>query len=121
EIYREAEIVYFKIIAEDDRIAEIRRELEGFLADKPLRAAVRAQTAASGISGLYLYSSEATQAHAEQVLMDMLREKEPGLSAQEVFLPQPYRTEHDAMRLLHRLGEAYEPLRLPWRRGKKQG
>ena len=117
EIYREAEIVYFKIIAEDDRIAEIRRELEGFLADKPLRAAVRAQTAASGISGLYLYSSEATQAHAEQVLMDMLREKEPGLSAQEVFLPQPYRTEHDAMRLLHRLGEAYEPLRLPWRRG----
>ena len=53
--------------------------------------------------------------------MDMLREKEPGLSAQEVFLPQPYRTEHDAMRLLHRLGEAYEPLRLPWRRGKKHG
>ncbi len=117
EIYREAEIVYFKIIAEDDRIAEIRRELEGFLAGKPLRAAVHAQTAAPGISGLYLYSAAATQAHAEEVLMRMLREKEPALTAQEVFLSRPYRSEHDAMRLLHRLGEAYEPLRLPWRRG----
>ena len=115
EIYREAEIVYFKIIAEDERIGEIQRELAGFLAEKPLRAAVRAQTAAEGISGLYLYSLKATPAHAEAEVMRILREKDPALTGEEIFSPRPYRTEHDAMRLLHRLGEAYEPLRLPWK------
>ena len=45
-------------------------------------------------------------------MMDRLREREPDLRPVEIFAPRPYRSEHDAMHLLHRVGNAYEPLAL---------
>ena len=48
----------------------------------------------------------------------ILREKDPGLEPVEVFLRDGYRSEHDAMRLLHMLGAYYEPVRLIGRRRK---
>ena len=63
-----------------------------------------------GISGLYIYASSATIPLAEQRLMDRLRAEDPSLQPVEIFAPRPYRSEHDAMHLLHRVGNAYEPL-----------
>ena len=112
EIYRADEIVYIKIIDEDDKIAVLEKRLESCVAGHRLRMAVRPQQAAPGVSGLYFYSDTATFSLAEKRLMDMLRRTGPELRPREVFLRRPYRSEHDAMVLLHRLGNLYEPLKI---------
>jgi hypothetical protein len=48
---------------------------------------------------------------AQERLMRFLREKEPALQAREVFARTPYRSEHDALHLVHRLTNLYEPLK----------
>jgi hypothetical protein len=64
------------------------------------------------VSGLYFYADTADMPQAEERLMRMLREKEPQLKPREVFLKTPYRSEHDAMHLVHRLANLYEPLKI---------
>ena len=61
-------------------------------------------------SGLYFYAREANVEQAEKKLMAILREKEPGLKAREVFNPKGYRSEHDAVRLMRMLSREYEPV-----------
>ncbi len=109
EIYDDAEIVYYKIIARDAVIADLEACLRDFIAGKHLRFVSRPQSV-SGISGLYIYASTAAIPLAEQRLMDFLRKKEPDLKPVEIFSRGPYRSEHDAMHLLHRVGNAYEPV-----------
>ena len=109
EILDEAEIVYFKVIDSEARIAALERHLGYTLLDMHLRLVSRPQSA-PGISGLYVYSGRATMESAKNALMERLWEKEPGLRPVEIFSATPYRTEADAMHLLHRLGNAYEPL-----------
>ena len=111
EIYDASEIVYYKIIAKDSTISDLEACLRDFIAGKSLRTAARPQSV-PGISGLYIYASTATLPLAEQRMMDRLRAREPGLRPVEIFAPRPYRTEHDAMHLLHRVGNAYEPVAL---------
>ncbi|MCR5576445.1 MAG: FUSC family protein [Oscillospiraceae bacterium] len=109
EIYDDSEIVYYKIVAKDSAVAELEACLKDFIDGKNLRTVCRPQSV-PGISALYIYASTATLPLAEQRLMDRLREKEPDLRPVEIFSRKPYRSEHDAMHLLHRVGNAYEPL-----------
>ena len=111
EIYEDSEIVYFKIVAKDSAVKELEACLKDFIAGKNLRTVCRPQSV-PGISALYIYASTATLPLAEQRLMDRLHEKEPDLKPVEIFSRKPYRSEHDAMHLLHRVGSAYEPLAL---------
>ena len=111
EIYDDAEIVYFKIIARDGAAADLEACLKDFIVGRNLRTVIRPQSV-PGISGLYIYASTATIPLAEQRLMDRLRESDPTLKPVEIFASKPYRSEHDAMHLLHRIGSAYEPLAL---------
>ena len=112
EIYQANEIVYLKIIDETDKIVVLEKKLESFLAGRKLRVVVRPQQSAPGVSGLYIYADTATFPQAEARLMEILRRKDPALMPREVFLRTPYRSEHDAMVLLHRLGNLYEPLKI---------
>jgi len=50
-------------------------------------------------------------AHAQERLMRLLEKKEPGLQATDVFSDHGYQSEHDAVHLLHNLGNSYEPFR----------
>ena len=111
EIYRPEEIVYLKVIDEDDKIFVLEKKLSGFLAGRKLRVARRRQSV-EGVSALYFYADTADMPQAEERLMRILREKEPELRAREVFLRTPYRSEHDATHLLHRLSNLYEPLKI---------
>ena len=111
EIYEQREIVYFKLIARDEELEPIARKLEPLLPRHGIRCVIRPQGGARGISGLYLYSDKATVEHAQARLMDMLREKEPSLRLVDLSIPGGYRSEHDAMHLLHQLGRYYEPVR----------
>ena len=111
EVFKEAEVVYFKIIDLHEQILALERRLRPWLAEHGLRAAVRNQTIGEGLTGLYLYAERATMARAEQTLMEILRRDEPGLEPEEIFSRSGYRTEHDAMHLLHRLDNAFEPVK----------
>ena len=121
EVYRNEELVYFKIIDEDDKILLLHRKLRHLLHDRKLRSVVRPQTDAPGVSGLYVYSSAANNLRAQNKLMQALHEKEPALEDVRVFLPGGYRSEADAMHLLHTVGNYYEPLKIRRLFRKKKG
>ena len=116
EVYDPEEIVYFKIIDEEKKVAALAEQLRAVLARHGLRAALRAQTVGKGLTGLYVYSEKATMAAAEATLMALLVEEDPSLEPMEVFSRTGYRSEHDAMHLLHTLGNAYEPVKFLPRR-----
>ena len=121
--YAPEEVVYCKLISDPERIEAIRRRLQTFLRSRRLRAVVLDEAGAEGLCSLYIYSADATMQKAEETLMAMLREKDPALRPAEIFLDAPYRSEHDAMTLLNRITNAYEPIRfLPRRKtgGKKE-
>ena len=110
EIYEPDEIVCFKLITTDGMVAGMEAALQAILNEKTLRAEIRPQTDAPGISALYLYSAKATVTHAQNVMMWMLREQNPAYRMEEIYADHPYRSEMDALRLLRTLGNAYEPL-----------
>ena len=119
EILDEAEIVYFKVIGSDARISQLEKRLGSDALDRKLRLVSRPQSE-PGVSGLYFYAGSATMKNAKEALMKRLWEKEPGLRPVEVFSRTPYRTEADALHLLHRVGNAYEPLWIFAGRDKKE-
>ena len=112
EIYETEEIVYIKVIAATVEIDSILVELHDALPHWSIRSAVRAQAGLPGSGSLYFYSAGATMERAEEKMLCLLREKEPGLEPVEVFSNTGYRTEHDAVHLVHQLGRSYEPLTL---------
>ncbi len=116
EIFEPEEIVYFKLIATDGMISAMEAALQNVLNESGIRSVIRPQAGAPGISGLYLYSELANVEHAENVMMWMLREENPSYRCVEVVGREPYRSEHDAMRLIHTLQRAYEPFILLPRR-----
>ena len=111
EIYKSDEIVYLKIIDETDKIQVLEKRFAMHLQGHKLRMSVKPQSV-PGVSGLYFYADTAAMPQAEVRLMAMLREKEPNLRPREVFLKRPYRSENDAMHLLHRVANLYEPLKV---------
>ncbi len=110
------EVVYVKLLGTDDQAAAWHAKLQPLVHSRNLRAVLRPEAGASGISALYLYSDKMSVKQAERKMMELLRQENPALRPVEVFLDRPYRSEHDAMHLLHRLGSQYEPLKLPWKR-----
>ena len=116
EIYDPAEIVYIKILAEDSRITELEYSLRTVLPRGRLRGVSRPQAGAPGISGLYIYSHTATMEQAQKRLMQRLREDDPALEPVEIVSREGYRSERDAVHLLHILERYYEPVGLPGKR-----
>ncbi len=109
EICEPAELVYLKIIAPVDRIGEIEHSLRTVLPKGRLRRVVRPQQGGEDLAALYIYAHGATMEQAQKRLMEMLRESEPALVPVSVRLRAPYRSERDAIHLLHLVGRAYEP------------
>ncbi len=108
------EAVYLKLIGTDAQTSQWLARLQTFLHSRHLRGVIRREAGTEGISSLYIYSARVSVKHAENRLMELLRRDHGELRPVEVSLGRPYRTEHDAMHLLHRLSSLYEPLRLPW-------
>ena len=105
------DIVYIKIVAKEERAERIWRGLKDSLPGHGLRAVLRAQAGLTNGSGLYFYAAEANVGEARERLMRLMREKEPGLQEKEVFSKKSYRSEHDAIHLMHVLSNLYEPVR----------
>ena len=109
EIYEPEEIVYLKIIASSARIAEIEYSLRTVLPKGRMRRVVRPQQGGEDLAALYIYAHEATMEQAQKRLMELLHETEPSLAPVSVRLRAPYRSERDAIHLLHLVANAYEP------------
>ncbi len=116
EIYDPAEIVYFKIIAEDERLHDIMYSLRTVIPKGRLRGVSRPQAGAPGVSALYVYSHTATMEQAQKRLLQRMRSEEPELTPYVLTLRGGYRSERDALHLLHRLQDIYEPVALFRRR-----
>ena len=111
-----SEVVYVKVVAEEDRIGEISTALHKALPERPYRTVVRRQEKLEGAAGLYIYGSAAVPGHARSVLMDMLKEDGRELRFEEPLLKDGYKNEVDALRLLSDIEHRYEPVRLFGRR-----
>ena len=109
EIFNTEEIVYLKIIFKNDRIHVMENQLKKIL-PKTLRYVRRPQAGSEEVSALYIYSSEATVENARTRLMKQLRAGEPGLVSEEIVSRTGYRSELDALRLLHTIETLYEPV-----------
>ncbi len=104
-----SEIVYLKIVAADDMNDHIYRNLKPYFSKMKIRAVIRPQAGMKGGNSLYFYAANADIAHAQQHLMRILHEYEPALVPQEVLSETGYQSEHDAIHLLQKLSNQYEP------------
>ena len=112
EVFDPKEIIYIKVIEEAEKIAEIEYHLRKSMPKKKIRSVIRPQAGTPGISGLYIYAHTVTMEQAEKRLLQMLREEDPDLSPVEIRLRTPYQSERDAMHVLYRLVNIYEPVKL---------
>ena len=105
------DIVYIKVVDADEKAETIQKALQYSLDKHGIRTVLRPQAGLPGSSSLYFYATDANTTHAQMRLMQLLREKEPMLQSCNILPEKPYRTEHDAIHLLHTLADAYEPVR----------
>ena len=121
DAYSMDEIVCVKLIGAEMEIERLRNRLYTFALGRKLRVVIQPQTDFPGVSGLYIYSQRATVRAMEARLMEALRKDDPRLTPLELFLPSGYRSEHDAMSLLHQLYNRYAPIRLlPFPRKRRE-
>ena len=109
DTYDTGKIEYLKIIVANDRIEKTEEQLTEIL-PAALRCVRRPQTGSKDISALYIYSSEATVEKACTFLLDMLRSKDASLTAEEIRSRSGYRSEQDALHVLHKIETLYEPV-----------
>ena len=103
------DIVYIKIVAKEEKAQRIFHGMQDSLPRNGLRAVLRPQAGLERGSSVYFYADQATVPRAENQLMQLMRRQEPRLQAKEVFHPKGFRTEHDAIHLMHMLSNRYEP------------
>ena len=118
EIYDDSEIVYIKVISDKTRLNEIMHALHSVMPNKRLRRIIRPQQGGENLYALYIYAHTATMEQAQKRLLELLRAEEPGLQSLVLTPRSPYRSERDALALLQRIENAYEPPLLFPRREK---
>ena len=105
-----SDVVYIKLILAREDAERLQRELEPSLEKMKLRSVIRPQAGVKDAWALYLYAVHADMEHARAHLMQILRQKEPGL---ETWLPAgkgEYTGIGGAVRLLRKVDGEYEPL-----------
>ena len=116
-----SDVVYIKIVTSGDDADRIQRELEPSLAKMRLRSVVRPQAGLEDGCSLYFYAEHADMKHAQAHLMRLLLQENPDLEMQDVIEERAYLTEHDAIRLLQKLKNAFEPTVLSVWMGMEEG
>ena len=109
EIYDDSEIVYLKIIAGRERLDEIEHSLNGVLPKGRWRRVVRPQQGGEALYALYIYAHTATMEQARKRLMEMLRADEPELKSVALTPRSSCPGERDALQLLQKVENVYEP------------
>lgn len=120
-LYREEDyITFLRVIDTKERIAQLEYEIASVLPLGMFRTEVREEARFPEYSSLYFYDPKATQANMKKRLQEILEQKEGPLEAVDL-MPRisKYLPEHDALILLSRLKNLYEPVFfLPHRKKK---
>ena len=116
EILDAEEIVYLKVIGQKTEMSSLAERLKSVLPEAQLRPVVRDQAGGQTLGSLYVYSAKATMEQAGRRLMAKLQEDDPALTPMPILSHGKYRSERDAVHLLHLVEKHYEPIRLPVRR-----
>ena len=119
EAYPPDEAVYYKIIAKEQELRQLQYRLHGVTPKGKLRSVIRPQLEQAGIDALYIYAHTATMEQAQKRLLARMREDAPEMRAVEIRPKSGYRSERDAVHLLIRLENQYEPIRLFRKKPKK--
>ena len=116
EIYDPREVINYKIIDTKENLARILIELaeEGGPDAKRLRPVIRPQSREPGLYGLYLYNDRTSVESAKEILMEMLQQETPELTAREIKLKKNFRSDRDAIHLLHQAERLYAPVKWPF-------
>ena len=108
-----SDVVYIKLVTVWEQADRLQRELAPMLEKMKLRSVLRPQADPEEGCALYFYAAHADMEHAQAHLMQLLRQKDPGLEPCDMTGDREYRSQADAVRLLQELGREYEPLALP--------
>lgn len=104
-----SDVVYLKVVTDGDDADRIQRELEPMMEKMKLRSVVRPQAGLEDGCSLYFYAATANIQHAQAHLMQLLRQERPELEMRDMGAERAYQTDHDAILLLRRLKNEYEP------------
>ena len=110
--YLASEIVYMKAILPEEEAHALENRLREPMKEHGLRCSVRKQAGVPGHCGIYFYDQEATVSRAEEFLLERCRKEGKYLTPVEVFSPENAYSERGAARLLTRLVNCYEPLKI---------
>lgn len=113
EIYHPDEIVSLKIIVRNDKIDELESRILPLLPAEGIRWQRRKQAGSPDLCALYIYSARATVENAREYVTGLLRENDPGLVPMDIHPRHSYRTEYDALYMLHTIERLYEPVGIP--------
>ena len=116
----EDHIAFLRVIDTTQRIAELEYELKGVLPTGMFRMVARKDDKYEGTSGLYFYDPSATVEHMKQRVLEIMSGEEELKPVELLPRTNKYLPEHDALMLLSRLKNQYEPVTLFPKR-KKNG
>lgn len=113
EIFEPGEIVYLKFIGQKAEIPALVKRLQSVLPAELLRTVIRDQAGGPTLGSLYIYSAKANMEQAGRRLMTQLQKTDPDLTPMPILSRGKYRSERDAVHLLHLVEKHYEPIYLP--------
>ena len=94
-------------------MSALAERLRSVLPGEQLRAVVREQAGGPTLGSLYIYSAGASMEQTGRRMMAKLQESDPALTPMPILSRGKYRSERDAVHLLHLVEKHYAPVRLP--------
>ena len=110
----EDRIAFIRVIDTPERIEQLKYEIQSVLPPGMFRMEMREEAQFKNYMGLYFYDSAATVQEMKQRVMKYLQEKNGTVLKPRDMLPKlsKYRPEQDALLLLSRVKNKYEPISL---------
>ena len=116
EFSDEDQICFIRIIDTDQVIEKLENRLSSLLAGNRFRIDKRPQHRMEGYSGLYFYNKEATIERSMEAMVSYMEEKTgQKIIPVDMTGSSRYVSENEAIALLNRVRNIYEPIRRPWK------
>lgn len=108
------QVAFIRVIDTDNNIDDLELCIRELIPENKFRLVRRPQPKMKGYSGLYFYHPEATVEHMKEILLMRLSEKDnPGLVPVDMFMGERWTSDKEAIALLNKTRNVYEPVRIP--------
>jgi len=106
--HAEDEVLFLKIIDNRETVEALKHRLDHTVRKNRFRTVKRVQQGFEGVSALYIYNIAATVDNMKKRFLEYTATDVK--QAVEISLKAPYRSEQDAMKIMSKIRNAYEPL-----------